>query len=186
MDNQVDYGKLSEKLPKKINYSLEKGKEMNKDWKDNELSLLINNCINIEKNLSDINEIKWEIEKSNLNMETKILFKPEQEGINDIINTIKNFGEIYLDNYKQFPFKNCPINSKDEMNINFINTNNSNNSPFNMPTNNQIINTNMNVFNNFNNINNENKNINEFFNNNNNISFQSNSNFINFQKINNN
>ena len=26
---------LSEKLPKKINYSLEKGKEMNKDWKDN-------------------------------------------------------------------------------------------------------------------------------------------------------
>ena len=54
-DNQVDYGNLSEKLPKKINYSLEKGKEMNKDWKDNELSLLINNCINIEKNLSDIN-----------------------------------------------------------------------------------------------------------------------------------
>ena len=28
---------------------------MNKDWKDNELSLLVNNCINIEKNLSDIN-----------------------------------------------------------------------------------------------------------------------------------
>ena len=48
-------------------------------------------------------------------METKILFKPEQEGINDIINTIKNFGEIYLDNYKKFAFKICSINSKDEM-----------------------------------------------------------------------
>ena len=106
---------ISEKLPKRINYSLEKGKEINKDWNDNELSSLINNCINIEKTLDDINEIKWKIEKSNLNMETKILFKPEQEGINDIINTIKNFGEIYLDNYKKFAFKNCPINAKDEM-----------------------------------------------------------------------
>ena len=106
---------ISEKLPKRINYSLEKGKEINKEWNDNELSSLINNCINIEKTLDDINEIKWKIEKSNLNMETKILFKPEQEGINDIINTIKNFGEIYLDNYKKFAFKNCPINAKDEM-----------------------------------------------------------------------
>ena len=49
---------ISEKLPKRINYSLEKGKEINKDWNDNELSLLINNCINIEKTLNDINEIK--------------------------------------------------------------------------------------------------------------------------------
>ena len=106
---------ISEKLPKGINCSLEKGKEMNKDWNDNELSSLINNCINIEKTLDNINEIKWKIEKSNLNMETKILFKPEQEGINDIINTIKNFGEIYLENYKKFALKNCPINAKDEM-----------------------------------------------------------------------
>lgn len=48
-------------------------------------------------------------------MGTKILFKPEEEGINNIINTIKNFGEINLENYKKYGFKNCPINSNDEM-----------------------------------------------------------------------
>ena len=92
-----DIIKISEKLQKRIKYSLDKGKEINKEWNDNELNLLINDCIKIEKTLNDINEIKWKIEKSNLNNETKILFKPEEEGINNIINTIKNFGEIYLD-----------------------------------------------------------------------------------------
>ena len=85
---------ISEKLPKRINNSLEKGKEINKDWNDNELSILINHCINIEKTINDINEIKWKIEKSNINIDTKIIFKPDEEGINNIINTIKNFGEI--------------------------------------------------------------------------------------------
>ena len=100
---------ISEKLPKRINNSLEKGKEINKDWNDNELSILINNCINIEKTINDINEIKWKIEKSNLNIDTKIIFKPDEEGINNIINTIKNFGEINLENYKKYAFKTCSI-----------------------------------------------------------------------------
>ena len=38
---------ISEKLPKRINNSLEKGKEINKDWNNNELNMLINNFINI-------------------------------------------------------------------------------------------------------------------------------------------
>ncbi len=42
------------------------------------------------------------------NLETKILFKPEEEGINNIINIIKHFGEIYLENYKKYAFRNCP------------------------------------------------------------------------------
>ena len=107
--------KITEKLPKRIKYSLEKGKEINKEWNDNELSSLINNCINIEKNLNEINIIKWKIEKSNFNMETKIIFKPDEDGINNIINTIKNFGEIYLDNYKKYAFRNCPLNAKEEI-----------------------------------------------------------------------
>ncbi len=54
---------MSEKLPKRIKYSLEKGKEINKEWNDDELSSLINNCVNIENTLSAINKIKWKIEK---------------------------------------------------------------------------------------------------------------------------
>jgi len=115
---------ISEKLPKRINNSLEKGKEINKDWNDNELSILINNCINIEKTINDINEIKWKIEKSNLNIDTKIIFKPDEEGINNIINTIKNFGEINLENYKKYAFKTCPINAKDEMKFSITGDNN--------------------------------------------------------------
>ena len=41
--------------------SFEKGKEINQEWNDDELSYLINNCVNIENTLSDINEIKWKI-----------------------------------------------------------------------------------------------------------------------------
>jgi len=115
---------ISEKLPKRINNSLEKGKEINKDLNNNELSILINNCINIEKTINDINEIKWKIEKSNLNIDTKIIFKPDEEGINNIINTIKNFGEINLENYKKYAFKTCPINAKDEMKFSITGDNN--------------------------------------------------------------
>jgi len=47
--------KESEKLPNKIKKSLEKGKALDKDWKDNELNCVINDCINIENNIKDIN-----------------------------------------------------------------------------------------------------------------------------------
>ena len=114
-----------------------------------------------------------------INNQNNILFDNNID-VNLIRECENKFNQNTNQSFNNFNFINNDIN--------FINTNNSNNSPFNMPTNNQIINTNMNDFNNFNNINNENNNINEFFNNNNNnnISFQSNSNFINFQNINNN
>ena len=46
-----------EKLPKKIKISLEKGKALDKDWNDNELNCVINDCIEIENNIKDINLI---------------------------------------------------------------------------------------------------------------------------------
>ena len=63
--------------------------------------------------MDNINEIKKNIENSNLNIETKILFKPDENGINDIVNSIKNFGEIYSYNFK-FSFRKCPLNIKEE------------------------------------------------------------------------
>ena len=43
-----------DKLPNKIKISLQKGKEIELDWNDNKLNLLINNCINIENNIKNI------------------------------------------------------------------------------------------------------------------------------------
>ena len=49
--------KESEKLPNKIKVSLEKGKLINKNRKDSILNSLINDCLNIENNISDISKI---------------------------------------------------------------------------------------------------------------------------------
>ena len=45
----------NEKLPYKIKISLEKGKIVDNEWNDeNKLNSLINDCINIEKNIRNI------------------------------------------------------------------------------------------------------------------------------------
>ena len=99
--------KDSEKLPNKIKSSLEKGKIIEKDWNDNKLNLLINDCINIENNIKDINLINENIKKCNLNKNKKIHFLPEEEGINNFLENNKIFGKIL---YNNFRFKKCPIN----------------------------------------------------------------------------
>ena len=50
-----DIIKKSEKLPNKIKKSIEKGKIINKEWNENNLSSLINDCIIIENNIKEIN-----------------------------------------------------------------------------------------------------------------------------------
>ena len=59
-----DLIKKSEKLDKKVKLSLEAGKKLNNEWdNDSKLSLLINDCINIEMNINDINIINNNIGK---------------------------------------------------------------------------------------------------------------------------
>ena len=53
--------KTSEKLPNKVKLSLDKGKLIDKEWKDGELSNMINDCINIENNIKYINDINQKI-----------------------------------------------------------------------------------------------------------------------------
>ena len=68
-----DIIKQSEKLPNKIKISLEKGRIIDKEWNDNnELSLLINDCINIENTIIDINLINESIQKIKRNNNKKI------------------------------------------------------------------------------------------------------------------
>ena len=98
-----DLIKESEKLPNKIKKSIEKGKIIDKEWNENNLSSLINDCINIENNIKEINIINDNIKKSNLNKDQKIIYNIKEEQINNMINNIQNFGKIITnlsDDYK--------------------------------------------------------------------------------------
>ena len=89
-----DLIKESEKLPNKIKKSIDKGKRIEKEWDENNLISLINDCIIIENNIKEINKINDNVKKSNLNKGSKIEYNIEEEQINDLIKNIQNFGKI--------------------------------------------------------------------------------------------
>ena len=99
--------KISESLPNKVNEILEKGKLINKEWKDDKSTPLINECINIEQSIKDINRIKNKIKKINSKNIT-INFTKKYEP-DEIENDIKDFGYIIHKNDK-YSFRECPIN----------------------------------------------------------------------------
>ena len=77
-----EFLKETEKLPNKIKTSLEKGKNINVLWEDeNKLNLLIYDCLNIENNIEDINKINEKMEKYN-SSNIKIKFTPEDNSEN--------------------------------------------------------------------------------------------------------
>ena len=66
----------SQNLPNKIKISLDKGKLIEQEWNNiDKLGSIINDCINIEKSISDIKKMNENIEKCNLD-KTKIIFIP--------------------------------------------------------------------------------------------------------------
>ena len=86
--------KQSQCLPNKIKISLEKGKNIDKEWnEDINLNSLINDCISIENNIKEIKNIDNHIKKNNDSQNYEIMFYPEEENnINEFINVIKKFG----------------------------------------------------------------------------------------------
>ena len=82
--------KESQKLPNKIKISVENGKKIMKDWNENKLFYLINDCLNLENNIQDINKIEKIVEKVNLNKSSKIEFSTNEDEIKKIIDSIKN------------------------------------------------------------------------------------------------
>ena len=103
-----------EKLPNKVQISLEKGKAINNKWDENELNSLINDCINIENNIKSIKVIKDKEHKTKSNNIT-IKFEPDDEGINTFLKQIKLFGKLKINNSNNyFSFKECPINIKED------------------------------------------------------------------------
>ena len=105
---------ISEKLPQKIKIFLENGNNLNKYWNEpNKLIPLINDCIKIEKDIEQINEINEKILKGKSNIKKKIIFSPEEIQKHNIIEQIKSFGKI-LDGTYKYIFKKCPDNIKQE------------------------------------------------------------------------
>ena len=88
-----DLIKESEKLPKKINDCLEKGKIIDKNWKDN-LNSLINDCLNIENIIKEINRINSSKSKFTSN-KNKIQFIQTDDEFNHLLERINTFGTIY-------------------------------------------------------------------------------------------
>ena len=87
--------KENENLPTKIQLSLEKGKNIDKEWNDeNKLNSNINDCINIENNIKEITVIKNNIKNINDN-KIKIKFYPEDENkMEKFLEIIKLFGKV--------------------------------------------------------------------------------------------
>ena len=99
-----------EKLPKKVEKALEKGKSIDNDWKDdNQLSSVINDCLNIENNLKDIKLIN-SIDSKYTSFDIKLNL--EENYIKEFINTIKNFGNIYI--YDSFLHNKIILNNSED------------------------------------------------------------------------
>ena len=77
---------------------MEKGKIEEKKWEEeNNLSRLINDCINIENTIKNINDIYDKIKKFNSNKELKLEFYPKNDEVEqNLLNEIKNFGGINI------------------------------------------------------------------------------------------
>ena len=85
--------KESMKLPKKITNVMEKGNLIDKDWEDNnKLPCLINDCLNIQKDIALINSIEKNIQNYRDLKNKKIIFFPKDA--NGFLQQIKNFGKI--------------------------------------------------------------------------------------------
>ena len=110
--------KQSEKLPKIIKISLEKGKLINNDWDNNDkLSFKINDCLEIENNIQSIKKINEKIQDCNSKMRVFKFFPENENELDDFLKIIKIFGEIKEDilsdrlDFKFKPGKNYTINN---------------------------------------------------------------------------
>ena len=101
--------KESQKLPEKIKISLEKGKILDKEWDNNKLNSLINDCVNIENDIKYMNLINEKIKNcSLLNFQIKFSIEGNEE---KFLELIKKFGNIYnKETNKIYPDINININ----------------------------------------------------------------------------
>ena len=105
----------SEKLPKMINSSLEKGKKIvNGNNNIIKLNSLINDCLSIEENIKQIISLENAINKCKKISGLKIYFLPEEDEINNFLKFIQDFGQLENNSSKK-------INQSKEMNKALLN-----------------------------------------------------------------
>ena len=107
-----DILRKSQKLPNKIKASLEKGKLIDKEWdhqKDN-LNSLVNDCINIENDIKNVNEINNKIKECN-SKNIEMTFNSNDEVL--LLESIKTFGSISNKEENKNMTKNVNINILD-------------------------------------------------------------------------
>ena len=101
-----EFLKKSEMLPVQVNKYLEKGKRNEKDWNDDKLSLLINSCLDIEKNIKIINIMNQKIKKYN-SQNIKVKFYERYDQINNY--NLEKFGYIGRETHNFYQFRQCPL-----------------------------------------------------------------------------
>ena len=99
-------------LQKQIQLLLVKGKTLEKDWDKNELSISINDCIEIENIITEINMTNKNIQRDNSNKNNEIKFNLNENKINDILERIKKFGNLY---YNKLKFRICPLDINENL-----------------------------------------------------------------------
>ena len=85
---------------------MKKVKAMDKEWDEINLNKYINNCITIENDIDKINSINQQINKCIENEGEKVQFFPDENGINNMFEKIRSFGNIeYINGF--FQFREC-------------------------------------------------------------------------------
>ena len=84
-----------EKLSQKIKNSLNERKILDKEWKDENLISLINDCINIEDDIKNIKKIDGDLKKCDSKKIHIVDNSFQEDQINKFIKTIKTLGDIY-------------------------------------------------------------------------------------------
>ena len=109
-----EFIRKSEKLPKLVKISLEKGKINEKEWEDeNALNKLINNCISIENNIENINLVYSKIDSYKTKKDSEFELEPKRDETNEFLENIKSYGKIKL-------IENNNINKKEIIEFNQI------------------------------------------------------------------
>ena len=106
--------KESKNFFNKVKISIDKGNIIEKEWNINQLSSMINGCINIENNINEINKINDIIKKYDSNDTKDIKFSISEIDINNVLSSIK---EIELNNSTNIKWKTGPnyILSNDDL-----------------------------------------------------------------------
>ena len=95
--------KLYEKLPKQIQKLLEEINSVNKDWNIENLNYYLNCCSNIEVNINKIKNENKSLQNWVSSKIYKIDFSPKEFELNDLLEKIKSFGDIYY----EFEYQPC-------------------------------------------------------------------------------